>query len=100
MSDLAIIIILLLFVSLVIFGVTTAINRNRRTVVASRIARTPWRIEEHVSGGYWRISTVRPGESNEEGAVKCNAPDFDEQVEEARINAELRLHTLNRALPR
>jgi hypothetical protein len=99
MSELAILVIVLLAISLAIFTVTHLINQHRAGV-ASRIARSRWQIEEHVTNGYWRIETVRPGERNQEGQVRCDDPDFDSKVEEARINAELRLHTLNRALPR
>lgn len=102
MSDVAALLLAIIIIVALVCLAAMVWNYNVRRRAASHIAKMPWKLEEHGTGAAWILLCIRPGTQEQRviANIPWEEPDFDNQVEEARINGEVKLHTLNRGLPR
>ena len=100
MSDLAALAFALIVICVAVY--TVARYAERRSGAASRIARMAWQLEEHGDGDNWNLFALRPGTAERRclATIPWADPDFDNKIEEARVEGQLKVQTLNRGLPR
>lgn len=100
MSDLAVLACILIVVCVIVY--LGAVMYNRHVGAASIVAKVRWQLEEHGDSYAMRIIATRPGTPEHRclASIPWDDPNFDENLEEARINCDTKLHTLNRGLPK